>query len=78
MSGFDLLDPDRGIFATAHSGRGAVVFQGSDVLAAGAAGSSLGEELRSLRFEEGVSLSLELEGLAPRPGSAGGRCPRRP
>jgi hypothetical protein len=65
VSGFDLLDPDRGIFASAHSGRGAVVFEGSDVLAAGAAESSLGEELRSLRFEEGVSLSLELDGAGP-------------
>jgi len=75
VSGFDLLDPDRGIFATAHSGRGAVVFQGSDVLAAGAAAASLGEELRSLRFEEGVSLSLELDGSGPSARIGGGTLP---
>jgi hypothetical protein len=75
VSGFDLLDPDRGIFATAHSGRGAVVFEGCDLLAAGAAGASLGEELRSLRFEEGVSLSLELDPSGPSARIGGGTLP---
>lgn len=75
MSGFDLLDPDRGVFVSAHSGRGAVVFQGSEVLAAGAAGSSLGEELRSLQFGEGISLSLELDGSGPSARIGGGPLP---
>ena len=73
MSGFDLLDPDRGIFVSAHDGRGAVVFVGSEVLAAGPAEGSLGEELRSLRFGNGVALSVEIDGSGPSASLGGGR-----
>ena len=59
MSGFDLLDPGQGIFASAHAGRGAVVFEHGAVLAAGAASDSLGAEFRSLTLD-GASLSVEI------------------
>ncbi len=64
VSGFDLLDPDRGIFASAHSGRGAVVFQGSDVLAAGAADglARRGAALAAIRGAAALRSSLELDG----------------
>lgn len=75
MSGFDLLDPDRGIFVSARDGRGAFVFDGSEVLAAAAAVDSLGEELRSLRFGDDVALSLELVGAGPTATIGGGRLP---
>lgn len=61
MSGFDLIDPERGILVTAHSGRAAVVFDHEAVLAAGPANDALGGELRSLSFGDGVSLSVEIE-----------------
>ncbi|MFN8159947.1 MAG: hypothetical protein U0R52_02725 [Solirubrobacterales bacterium] len=60
MSGFDLLDAERGIFATAQGGGGAAVFDREAVLAAGPADGALGAELRSLRMGE-VSLALEME-----------------
>ena len=75
MSGFDLLDPDRGIFVSAHHGRGAFVFDGSEVLAAGPAEDSLGEELRSLRFGEGAALNFELDDSGPAMTIGGERLP---
>ncbi len=75
MSGFDLLDPDHGILVTAREGRGAFVFDGSEVLAAAPAAESLGEELRSLRFGDEVALSLELDGAGPTATLGGARLP---
>ncbi len=75
MSGFDLLDPDRGVFVSAHEGRAAVVFDGSDLLAADLAEGSLGEELRSLRFGDGVGLKVEIESSGPTAELSGDRLP---
>lgn len=61
MSGFDIIDPERGIFVTAHAGRAAVVFDHEAVLAAGPASDALGGEMRSLNLGDDVSLSVEIE-----------------
>jgi hypothetical protein len=75
VSGFDLLDPDRGIFVSAHSGRGAVIFEGEAVLAAGPASAALGEELRTLSLADGVSLGVEIEPSEPSARIGGERIP---
>ena len=66
MSGFDLADPERGVFASAHEGGAAIVFERDEVVAAGPAAGALGAggdgERGSLALG-GASLEVELERL---------------
>jgi hypothetical protein len=67
VSGFDLADPERGVFASAHQGGAAIVFEHEEVIAAGPAESALAAagqagERGSLALE-GVSLDVELTPL---------------
>jgi hypothetical protein len=63
VSGFDLADPERGIFASAHQGGAAIVFERDEVIAAGPASGALAGggsgEHGSLALER-VSLDVEL------------------
>lgn len=66
MSGFDLADPERGVFASAHEGGAAIVFEQAEVVAAGPADGALGDgetaERGSLVLGK-VSLDVELNPL---------------
>lgn len=75
MSGFDLLDPDHGIFVSAHSARGAVIFDHEDLLATGPANGALDQGLRTLSLGNGISLSVEIEASEPSARIGGGQIP---
>ena len=66
MSGFDLADPEHGVFASAHDGGAAIVFERDEVVAAGPASGALsggaGGEHGSLALG-GTSLDVELAPL---------------
>jgi hypothetical protein len=66
LSGFDLADPERGIFASVHHGGAAIVFDHEEVVAAGPATGALGGEGSAGRGSlalEGVALDVELTPL---------------
>lgn len=74
MSGFDLADPERGVFASTHDGGAAIVFDHEQVLAAGA-GTALEVGASASRVSlalEGVALDLEISPLGEPLRLAGG------
>jgi hypothetical protein len=65
VSGFDLADPDRGTFVSAHEGGAAIVFEHEQVLIAGPAGGALSDgagEHGSLALGD-TSLEVDLSPL---------------
>jgi len=62
VNGFDLADPDHGVFASAHDGGAAIVFAHDEVVAAGPAGGALDGARGSLALGD-TSLDVELAPL---------------
>jgi hypothetical protein len=62
VSGFDLADPERGIFVSSHETSAAVVFDHDQVVAVGP-GRSIGAPGRGSLELEGLALELELSPL---------------
>ena len=62
MNGFDLADPDHGVFASAHDGGAAIVFAHDEVVAAGPAKGALDGARGSLALGD-TSLDVELAPL---------------